>query len=91
MKKPLVLIAALLLTPFLQALACSTCFGQYGDPGNPAPGSIQNMAMAIWVMMFILMSVLAGLGMFSLHLWRHSRLPMQPHEELAEEDLSDYA
>jgi len=30
-------------------------------------------------------------GAFTFHLWRHARMPIEPHEELAEEDLSQYA
>ncbi len=86
-------IAAMVLifAPLAQAFACSTCFGNYRAIGGAPPPNIQHMAMAIWVLMFIVMSVLGGIGMFSLHLWRHSRLPLQPHEQLAEEDFSKYA
>ncbi len=73
------------------ASACSTCFGNYAELGGPPPGNIQHLAMAIWALLFVVMTVLGGVGMFSLHLWRMSRTPMEPHEELAEEDLSKYA
>lgn len=76
--------------PFAPVLACSACFGDYRDVTGGTPSNVQHMAIAIWVMMFIVMSVLGGVGAFSFHLWRHSRMPMQPHEELAEEDLSGY-
>ena len=36
------------------------------------------------------MSVLGGIGAFSFHLWRHGRMPLEPHQELTEEDLSKY-
>ena len=49
------------------------------------------MAIAIWVLMFIVMSVLGGVGAFSFHLWRQGRMPIEPYQELAEEDLSQYA
>ena len=35
-------------------------------------------------------SVIGGIGAFSFHLWRHGRMPVEPHQELAEEDLSKY-
>jgi hypothetical protein len=51
---------------------------------------VQHLAIAIWALMFIVMSVLGGIGAFSFHLWRHARHPMEPHEQLFEEDLSQY-
>jgi hypothetical protein len=36
------------------------------------------------------MSVMGGIGAFSFHLWRHGRMPVEPHQELTEEDLSKY-
>ncbi len=36
------------------------------------------------------MSVLGGIGAFSFHLWRHGRMPAEPHQEITEEDLSKY-
>ena len=41
-------------------------------------------------MMFIVMTVLGGIGAFSFHLWRQSRMPMEPYDQLVEEDLSQY-
>lgn len=73
------------------ASACSTCFGNYAELGGPPPGNVRHLAMAIWALLFLVMGVLGGVGMFSLHLWRMSRAPIQPHEELAEEDFSKYA
>jgi hypothetical protein len=75
---------------FTQTFACSTCFGNYGDVGGPAPANIQHLAIAIWAMMFIVMSVLGGIGAFSFHLWRRARMPMEPYDQLVEEDLSQY-
>ena len=40
--------------------------------------------------MFIVMSVLGGIGAFSFHLWRCARHPLEPYEQLIEEDLSQY-
>jgi hypothetical protein len=48
------------------------------------------MAIAIWVLMGAVMSVLGGVGAFGFHLWRHAHTPLEPHEELVEEDLEQY-
>ena len=45
-----------------QTFACSTCFGNYGDVGESAPANVQHLAVAIWVLMFIVMSVLGGIS-----------------------------
>jgi hypothetical protein len=74
----------------VQTFACSTCFGNYGDVGGPPPANVQHLAVAIWVLMFIVMSVLGGIGAFSFHLWRHARMPTEPYDQLIEEDLSRY-
>jgi hypothetical protein len=91
MKKICLLAHVLLLMSLSQGLACSTCFGDYRGVTGGTPPNVQHMAIAIWVLMFIVMSVLGGVGAFSFHLWRHSRMPIEPHQELAEEDLSQYA
>ncbi len=88
--KTMLLSVLLLGASFAQSFACSTCFGNYRDIGGPPPANVQHMAIAIWVLMFVVMSVLGGVGAFSFHLWRHARMPMEPHEQLAEEDLSQY-
>lgn len=67
-----------------QALACSACFGA------PQSKSAKSMAVAIWFLMAAVMSVLGGVGAFGFHLWRHARMPLEPHQELAEEDLEKY-
>ena len=89
--KKIFLTIGLFLTSLSQVLACSTCFGDYRGVTGGTPPNVQHMAIAIWVLMFIVMSVLGGLGAFSFHLWRHARMPIEPHQELAEEDLSQYA
>ena len=48
------------------------------------------MAVAIWFLFGAVMSVLGGIGAFSFHLWRHARMPAEPHQEITEEDLSKY-
>ena len=73
-----------------ELLACSTCFGNYpAEYGGPPPSS-QHIAMAIWVLLAAVMSVLGGVGAFSFHLWRHAHTPLEPHEELVEEDFEQY-
>lgn len=92
MKKFSVLLTAMLLfAPLAQTWACSACFGDYRNTPGGAPPSIQHMAAAIWVLMFVVMSVLGGVGAFGFHLWRCSRRPLEPHQQLVEEDLSRYA
>lgn len=88
--KRLFIAIVLFCASFSQTFACSTCFGNYGDVGGPPPANIQHLAVAIWAMMFIVMSVLGGIGAFSFHLWRQGRMPMEPYDQLVEEDLSQY-
>ena len=87
---------AALVCPFLvscapQLFACQSCFGDYRGVTDGPPANVEHLTSAVWVLMFIVMTVLGGVGMFSLHLWRHSRAPVEPHEALVEEDLSQYA
>jgi len=67
-----------------QALACSVCFG-----ARDAKSS-EHMAIAIWVLMGVVMTVLSGVGAFGFHLWRHANTPLEPHQELTNEDLQKY-
>ncbi|MEY2564816.1 MAG: hypothetical protein QOH88_3009 [Verrucomicrobiota bacterium] len=67
-----------------QALACSVCFG-----ARDAKSS-EHMAVAIWVLMGVVMSVMGGVGAFSFHLWRHANTPLEPHQELTNEDFNQY-
>ena len=82
--KLLLLLSLLLLSPLSETFACAVC---YGAPGSK---STQSMAVAIWFLMGAVMSVLGGVGAFSFHLWRHSRMPLEPHQQLTEEDLEQY-
>lgn len=84
------LFLVLLALPCSQMLACATCFGNYQAIGGPPPSNIQHMAAAIWILMFFVMSVLGGVGAFSFHLWRLGRMPVEPHQQLIDEDLSRY-
>jgi heme/copper-type cytochrome/quinol oxidase subunit 2 len=85
MKTKLLLLVAIFFSSQVgQALACASCFGA------PGAKSTQNMAVAVWVMIGVIMSVLGGVGAFSLHLWRHANTPLTPDKELTDEDLSKY-
>lgn len=77
-------LAAFFATQIGQATACAVCFGARDAK------STQNIAIAIWVLLGAVMSVLGGLGAFSFHLWRHANMPLEPHQELAQEDLGQY-
>jgi len=67
-----------------EALACPFCYG--AKDGR----STEHMAVAIWFLFGAVLSVLGGIGAFSFHLWRHGRMPTEPHQELTEEDLTKY-
>ena len=67
-----------------QAMACPFCYG--AKDGK----STEHMAVAIWFLFGAVMTVLGGIGAFSLHLWRHSRAPLEPHQQLTQEDLDKY-
>ena len=85
MKARLVLATSLFLaTPVGQALACSQCFGAADSK------STEHMAVAIWVLMGVVMSVMGGVGAFSFHIWKHANTPLEPHQELTDEDLKPY-
>ena len=65
-----------------QASACPFCYG--AKDGK----STQHMAVAIWVLFGVVMSVIGGIGAFSFKIWKHGRMPTPPHEQLIE-DLED--
>ena len=69
----------LVVSPATQLMACPFCYG--AKDGK----STEHMAVAIWFLFGAVMSVLGGIGAFTLHIWRHSRAPMEPHQQLAEE------
>ena len=81
MKKLFVLLAFALASPTGQALACATCMGAKDSKATA------HMAIAIWVMIGAVMSVLGGVSAFGVHLWRHASIPLEPHEQLINEDL----
>jgi hypothetical protein len=78
----LLLVAA--CSPLTQAMACSFCYG--AKDGKET----EHMAVAIWFLFAAVMSVLGGIGAFSFHIWRHGRMPLEPHQQLTEEDLDKY-
>ncbi len=82
--KLLTFLVCLLTSPVGQALACSTCM-----TGKDSK-TTAHMAIAIWVMIGAVMSVLGGVSAFGVHLWRHATTPLQPHEQLINEDLEKY-
>jgi hypothetical protein len=85
MKTKLLLALVLLLSSQAgQAIACSVCFG--AKDGK----TTEHMAVAIWVLLGVVMSVMGGVGAFGFHLWRHATTPLEPHQELTDEDLDRY-
>ena len=85
MKAKLVyLVTILLCSPLAQAMACSFCYG--AKDGKET----QHMAVAIWFLFSAVMTVLGGIGAFSYSIWKHSRMPLEPHQQLAQEDLDKY-
>jgi hypothetical protein len=71
-------------SPMGQALACSVCYG--AKDGK----TTEHMAVAIWVLMGVVMSVMGGVGAFGFHIWRHANTPLEPHQQLTDEDLKPY-
>jgi len=85
MKARLIVAICLLLAASAgETLACSVCYGA------PDSKSTQHMAVAIWVLMGIVLVVMGGLGAFSWHLYRHANTPLEPHQQLTDEDLKPY-
>jgi len=78
------LVAVLLSSPIAEAMACAVC------SADPRSSTAKSMATAIWFLMAAVMSVLGGVGLFSVHLWRRGKMPLEPHQQLTEEDLRQY-
>ena len=80
------LLSILFLSIFLieQAMACPFCYG--AKDGK----TTEHMAVAIWFLFGAIMAVMGGIGAFSLHLYRQGRAPLEPHQQLTEEDLDKY-
>jgi putative Mn2+ efflux pump MntP len=77
-------ICLFLATSAGQALACAACYGARDGK------TTEHMAVAIWVLMGVVMTVMGGVGAFSFHLWRHANMPLEPHQQLTDEDLRPY-
>jgi hypothetical protein len=84
MKKLVAVLSLSVLLVAQQASACPFCYG--AKDGKET----QHMAVAIWFLFGAVMAVLGGIGAFSVHIWRHGRMPTPPYEELTEEDFSKY-
>lgn len=82
--KLVVLLVLLIASPTAEMLACATCMGAKDSQ------TTAHMAVAIWVMIGAVMSVLGGVSAFGVHLWRHASIPLEPHEQLIDEDLAKY-
>jgi hypothetical protein len=84
MRKGLSILLLSVLCAAQEALACPFCYG--AKDGK----STQHMAIAIWFLFGAVLSVIGGIGAFSFKIWRHGRMPLEPHQQLAEEDLERY-
>ena len=84
MKKWLSIFALTMLLAAQQASACPFCYG--AKDGK----STQHMAVAIWFLFGAVLSVIGGIGAVTFSIWRHGRMPLEPHQELSEEDLAQY-
>ena len=85
MRARIILMVALFLGSQMgQALACSVCYGARDAK------STEHMAVAIWVMLGVVMSVMGGVGACGFSIWRHANTPLEPHQELTNEDLDKY-
>ena len=84
MKAKLLSILFLSIFSIEQAMACPFCYG--AKDGK----STEHMAVAIWFLFGAIMAVMSGIGAFSYHLWRMGRTPLEPHQELTDEDLDKY-
>ena len=84
MKKSLSILCLMLLAGIEQAAACPFCYG--AKDGK----STQHMAVAIWFLFGAVLSVMGGIGAVGFKIWRHGRTPLEPHQQLTEEDLEKY-
>ena len=84
MRAKILSILLLSIFPLTQVLACPFCYG--AKDGK----STEHMAVAIWFLFGAVMSVVGGIGAFSFSIWRHSRMPLEPHQELSDENLDGY-
>ena len=84
MKMFLSILIMLVFLVVQQASACPFCYG--AKDGK----STEHMAVAIWFLFGAVMSVIGGTGTFSFKIWRHGRMPIEPHQQINEEDLDKF-
>jgi hypothetical protein len=84
MKKLLSMLSLSILCGAQQALACPFCYGAKDGKAS------EHMAIAIWFLFGAVLLVIGGIGAMTFSIWRHGRMPLQPHQELTEEDLAQY-
>ena len=84
MKKFLPILLMSILLAAEQASACPFCYG--AKDGK----STQHMAVAIWFLFGAVLLVIGGIGAVTFSIWRHGRMPLEPHQELTEEELAQY-
>jgi hypothetical protein len=77
-------VAGSILLVAQQASACPFCYGAKDGKSS------EHMAVAIWFLFGAVMSVVGGIGAFSFKIWRHGRMPLEPHQEINEEDLDKF-
>jgi hypothetical protein len=78
------ILSLVILCSAQQASACAFCYG--AKDGKAAA----HMAIAIWFLFGAVLAVIGGIGAMTFSIWRHGRMPLEPHQELAEEDLEQY-
>jgi hypothetical protein len=83
-RKFLSILSLSILFAVQQAVACPFCYGAKDSK------STEHMAVAIWFLFGAVLSVIGGIGAFSFKIWRHGRMPLEPHQQLSEEDLEKY-
>jgi hypothetical protein len=83
-RKFLSILSLSILCAAQQAVACPFCYG--AKDGK----STEHMAVAIWFLFGAVLSVIGGIGAFSFKIWRHGRMPLEPHQRLTEEDFEKY-
>jgi putative Mn2+ efflux pump MntP len=82
--KILSILLLAIFSPLGRAFGCAFCYGAKDGKSS------EHLAAAILFLFGAIMAVLGGIGAFSLHLWRHGRMPLEPHQQLAEEELGKY-
>ncbi|MFN2542812.1 MAG: hypothetical protein ABR514_11695 [Chthoniobacterales bacterium] len=84
MKKFFSILLSMILLLAEQAAACPFCYGAKDGKSG------QHMAVAIWFLFGAVLAVIGCIGAMTFSIWRHGRMPLEPHHELTEEDLEQY-